>query len=291
MDNQDSTAASAEPVKAKALRKYPYGAAAELGVIKKPLPINGVPYRKFRRLPPVNEPAKAPGNYPYDNPFKGVPYRFSRLPPIIEHQPAGSSPGEAAKIIWRSYRRCSGMHLTLDDIFIDESIELDENYEEKNDKGFFPAEYGTRFVPRPFLAMAIFVMKEHSKRMDNEVELKYVVQVNQGRVVNWNLNSFTHYLILMGNDRGTYLAKVWSKFIPKRGLAIWFKMSGPLYMNSRLDSSRRCKYWPNGLKILRWGTPPGRKPPNFDWPRSSSTRPNINTNSFIFPRKTQRFGY
>ncbi|KAM6584318.1 hypothetical protein CsatB_011320 [Cannabis sativa] len=224
MDNQD--AAAAEPVKAKALRKYPFGAASELGVIKKPLP-----YRLLSGLPPVN------------------------------------------------------------DIFIDESIELDENYEEKNDKGFFPAEYGTQFAPRPFLAMAIFVMKEHSKRMDNEVELKHVVRVNQGRVVNWNLNSFTHYLILRGNDRGTYLAKVWSKFIPKRGLAIWFKMSGPLHMNSKLDSSRRCKYWPKGLKILRWGTPPGRKPPNFDWPKSSSTRPNINTNSFKFPRKIQRFGY
>ncbi|KAF4368014.1 hypothetical protein F8388_002625 [Cannabis sativa] len=159
MDNQDA-AAAAEPVKAKALRKYPFGAASELGVIKKPLP------------------------YPL----------LSGLPPVT-------------------------------DIFIDESIELDENYEEKNDK-------------------------------DNEVELKYVVRVNQGRVVNWNLNSFTHYLILRGNDRGTYLAKVWSKFIPKRGLAIWFKMSGPLHMNSKLDSSRRCKYWPKGLKILRWGTPP-----------------------------------
>ncbi|XP_060964165.1 uncharacterized protein LOC115704872 [Cannabis sativa] len=199
MDNQDA-AAAAEPVKAKALTKYPFGAASELGVIKKPLP------------------------YPL----------LSGLPPVT-------------------------------DIFIDESIELDENYEEKNDKGFFPAEYGTPFAPRPFLAMAIFVMKEHSKRMDNEVELKYVVRVNQGRVVNWNLNSFTHYLILRGNDGWIYLAKIWSKFIPERGLALWFKMSrgGGEPTSSKLISRR--KYWPKPRKII-WATPPGRKPPNFDWP-------------------------
>ncbi|XP_062115364.1 uncharacterized protein LOC133829644 [Humulus lupulus] len=227
---------------------------------------------------PAAEPAKAePRGCPisfYDpsvkrvSPaFRGVLYRFRRLPPIIEHQPAGSEPGEAAKIIWRSYRRHSGKDLTLNDIFSDESFDLDENYEEEREKAFFGAAPGTPFVPRPFLAMARFAMEEHNKKMGSDVKLESVIGVNQGHVVNWNLNSFTHYLTLRGRDMGFYLAKVWSKLVPKRGLVVRSRMSRGGSMAPRVSANYALKFWGIPRKPIPWARRTSASRPK-PWSRS-----------------------